>query len=166
MHHTRRAALLSLLASPLAATPQVNPPLLHIPPPLYQGEGPSRPNGKSKDEIAEENRKDLQDLLSTAQQLQDELKKAGSYVVPTDSIKKTKISKNWHGAFEHDWRADPESAGATMHVTAFPNFPSTPNVIDWCMNTGLSPNGRCLEGTVATCPTTPLARAQQRITSE
>lgn len=94
MHHTRRAALLSLLASPLAATPQVNPPLLHIPPPLYQGEDPSRPNGKSKDEIAEENRKealkDLQDLLSTAQQLQDELKKAGSYVVPTDSIKKTK----------------------------------------------------------------------------
>jgi hypothetical protein len=32
----------------------------------------------------------LQDLLSTAQQLQDELKKAGSYVVPADSIKKTK----------------------------------------------------------------------------
>jgi hypothetical protein len=93
MDHTRRAALLVLFASPLAATPQVNPPLVHLPPPLYPGEDPSRPNGKSKDEIAKENReealKDLQDLVAAAQQLQNDLRKAGSYVVPAGTIKRT-----------------------------------------------------------------------------
>lgn len=96
MDCTRRAGLFLLLTLPLTVNGQEKsqPPFIHIPAPLYPGEDPSRPNGKSKEEIAEQNReealKDLQDLVSAAQQLQAELKKAGSYVIPADSSKKTK----------------------------------------------------------------------------
>jgi hypothetical protein len=64
------------------------------------------PNGKSqKDAIAkqqhEEALKDAQNLISTAQQLKDELEKAGNYVVPMSSVKKTedieKLAKRIRG---------------------------------------------------------------------
>ncbi|HEY6986768.1 MAG TPA: hypothetical protein VH369_00210, partial [Bryobacteraceae bacterium] len=52
------------------------------------------PNGKSqKNAMAKQNHeealKDAEDLVTAAQQLQDEIKKAGSYVVPVESLKKT-----------------------------------------------------------------------------
>ena len=52
------------------------------------------PNGKSqKNEIAKQDHqqalKDAEDLVSMAEQLRDELKKAGDYVVPVASVKKT-----------------------------------------------------------------------------
>jgi hypothetical protein len=94
MDHTRRVALLSLLASPLTANAQEqeDPRFPRIP--RNPSEEPRLPNGKSqKDAIAKQNHeealKDAGDLVSVAQQLQDELKKAGSYVVPVESVKKT-----------------------------------------------------------------------------
>ena len=83
MDSTRRIALLLLAASPLTANAQKpEPPLLHVPPPMDSGEDSRLPDGKSqKDAIAKQNHeealKDLQDLVSTAQQLQVELRKAG-----------------------------------------------------------------------------------------
>lgn len=52
------------------------------------------PNGKSqKNAIAksehEQALKDTENLLAIARQLHDELKKAGDYVVPVSSVKKT-----------------------------------------------------------------------------
>ncbi len=52
------------------------------------------PNGKSqKDTMAKFNHekalKDAEDLLALAQQLKDELQKAGDHVVPLSSVKKT-----------------------------------------------------------------------------
>jgi hypothetical protein len=52
------------------------------------------PNGKSQnDAIAKQNHeqalKDTNDLITVAQQLKDELQKAGNYVVPVSSMKKT-----------------------------------------------------------------------------
>ena len=52
------------------------------------------PNGKSQnDAIAKQNHeqalKDTNDLITVAQQLKDELQKAGNYVVPVSSVKKT-----------------------------------------------------------------------------
>jgi Zn-dependent oligopeptidase len=94
MDHTRRAALLSLLASPLTADAQA-PYDRQLPVRRDPDEEARLPNGKSqKDAIAKQNHeealKDAQSLVSTAQQLQDELKKAGSYVVPVESVEKTK----------------------------------------------------------------------------
>ena len=52
------------------------------------------PNGKSQsDAIAKEDHqkalKDAEDLVAMAEQLRDELKRAGDYVVPVSSVKKT-----------------------------------------------------------------------------
>jgi hypothetical protein len=52
------------------------------------------PNGKSQnDAIAKQNHeqalKDANDLIAVAGQLRDELQKAGNYVVPVSSVKKT-----------------------------------------------------------------------------
>jgi len=52
------------------------------------------PNGKSqKDAIAKQNHesalKDASDLVEAAKTLEEELKNAGSYVVPVSSVKKT-----------------------------------------------------------------------------
>ncbi len=93
MDHTRRAALFSLLASPLAANPQ-KPYDRELPVPRIPDEDPRLPNGKSqKNAMAKQNHeealKDAEELVTTAQQLQDEIKKAGSYVVPVESLKKT-----------------------------------------------------------------------------
>src|SRR3954447_10836006 len=66
------------------------PPIIHLPPPLPTGDS----HGKSKEEIAEENReealRDADDLVRVSQELRDELKNAGSYVIPVSSVKKTK----------------------------------------------------------------------------
>jgi hypothetical protein len=93
MDHTRRVALLSLLASPLGADTQ-EPDDRQLPIPRNPEEEARLPNGKSqKNAIAKQNHeealKDAQDLISVAQQLHDEIKKAGSYVVPVESLKKT-----------------------------------------------------------------------------
>src|SRR5438270_207110 len=93
MDHTRRAALLSLLASPLTANAQ-EPYDRQLPVPRDPDENSRLPNGKSqKDAIAKQNHedalKDVGDLVVAAQELQDQLKKAGRYVVPVGSVKKT-----------------------------------------------------------------------------
>jgi hypothetical protein len=93
MDHTRRAALLSLLATPLTAKTQ-EPDDQRLPIPRNPGEDTRLPNGKSqKDAIAKQNHeealKDAGDLITAARELQDQLKKAGSYVVPVESVKKT-----------------------------------------------------------------------------
>ncbi len=97
MSSTRRAALASLLASAVLSAktqdPQ-NPPDRTLPIPPNPGEDTKLPNGKSqKDAIAKQQHeqmvKDANDLLAAAQQLKDELQKAGDYVVPASSVKKT-----------------------------------------------------------------------------
>lgn len=70
--------------------PQPQDPL----PPINPDEDTKLPNGKSqKDAIAkhehEEALKDANDLITAAQQLRSELLKAGDYVVPMSSVKKT-----------------------------------------------------------------------------
>jgi hypothetical protein len=93
MDHTRRAALLSLLA-PLTASAQEqeDPRFPRIP--RIPDEDARLPNGKSqKNAMAKQNHeealKESEDLVTAAQQLRDEIKKAGSYVVPVESLKKT-----------------------------------------------------------------------------
>ena len=80
------------------------------------------PNGKSqKDAIAKQNHeealKDAGDLVAAARELQDQLRKAGSYVVPVESVKKTeeieKLARRIRGRLKgctgHDnfWRDSP-----------------------------------------------------------
>lgn len=96
MGRTRRAVLFSVGASALLAaqnqSPDQTPPrTLPIP---RRDEDEKLPNGKSqKDAIAKEEHeqalKDTSDLIAVAQQLKDELQKAGTYVVPLSSVKKT-----------------------------------------------------------------------------
>ena len=95
MGRTRRAVLLSVAGSALLAaqnpTPDQRRP--EIPPPNDDSDH-RLPNGKSqKNEIAKEEHqqalKEADDLLAVAQQLKDELQKAGDYVVPLSSVKKT-----------------------------------------------------------------------------
>lgn len=100
MDRTRRSALLLLAASRLAApqppdfpdeTPQPN---RRKPFPNGEEGDPKLPNGKSqKDAIAQqEHEKALKaagDLIALAQQVKDELEKAGNFVVPVSTIKKT-----------------------------------------------------------------------------
>jgi hypothetical protein len=95
---TRRGALLSLAASAVFARQdpdqEQDPRRPQLPPVPNPNEDQKLPNGKSqKDEIAKQNHeqsmKDAETLLSTAQELRDELRKAGNYVVPLESVKKT-----------------------------------------------------------------------------
>jgi hypothetical protein len=93
MGRTRRTVLLAIAGSGLLPAQQGPPP----PPPLQRlpdNEEERLPNGKSqRDAIAKEQHeqalKDANDLLTAAQQLKDELQKAGDYVVPLSSVKKT-----------------------------------------------------------------------------
>ena len=94
MDHTRRVALLSLLASPLTTNAQEQEDPRFPRTPRNPDEDARLPNGKSqKNAMAKQNHeealKDAKDLVTVAQQLQDEIKKAGSYVVPVESLKKT-----------------------------------------------------------------------------
>jgi hypothetical protein len=98
MGRTRRAILLSVGASALLAAqdqtqPQEPQPPHGIPIPNPE-EDEKLPNGKSrKDAIAKEEHeqalRDTNHLIAVAEQLKDELQKAGDYVVPLSSVKKT-----------------------------------------------------------------------------
>lgn len=106
MGRTRRAVLLWAAGSALAAqNPVPDQPGRDIPAP---GADDDRrlPNGKSqKNEMAKEEHqralKEAADLVAVAQQLKDELQKAGDYVVPLSSVKKTeeieKLAKRIRG---------------------------------------------------------------------
>jgi hypothetical protein len=94
---TRRAALLAVLAVPLASSRNSeqepdNDRRLPIPP--NPNTDTRLPNGKSqKDAIAKQSHeqalKEADELVSLAQKLKDELKSAGEYVVPVASVQKT-----------------------------------------------------------------------------
>ena len=93
MRSTRRAVLASLAASALcAAQEQEQAPQLPAPP--NPNEDVKLPNGKSqKDEIAKQQHqqalKDANNLVEVAEQLRDELKNSGNYVVSVSSVRKT-----------------------------------------------------------------------------
>ncbi|MBV8072441.1 MAG: hypothetical protein JO270_21235 [Acidobacteriaceae bacterium] len=95
-HISRRAALMALAAPAVIARqaqqPQPEPHEREGFPP--NSEDRKLPNGKSqKDAIAKDDHekalKDAEDLVAMAEQLRDELKRAGDYVVPVSSVKKT-----------------------------------------------------------------------------
>jgi hypothetical protein len=93
MRHSRRTALLSLLASPLAVGGQEQDDR-RLPIPPDPNEDRKLPNGKSqKDAIAkqshEEALKDAENLVAVAQELKEELQKAGDYTMPVSSVRKT-----------------------------------------------------------------------------
>jgi len=101
MGSTRRGAFLTLLAS--AVAPAVlgqqdqepeDPRHPHLPNPENPNNDKKLPNGKSQnDEIAKQEHrqalKDAESLVSEAQELRDELRKAGDFVVPVGLLKKT-----------------------------------------------------------------------------
>lgn len=97
MGRTRRDALLMLAASAVLSAQdqeQENPGRPSMPRIPNPEEDRKLPNGKSqKDEMAKQDHKqalrEAEDLLSIAQELRDELQKAGNYVVPLSSVKKT-----------------------------------------------------------------------------
>jgi hypothetical protein len=97
MKQTRRNAVLSLLIAGAVSAPgqdrpeQPGLPRLHTP-----GEDENRrmPDGKSQnDAIAKQQHEDaLKDagrLVTLAKEIQDEIEKAGNYVVPIATVKKT-----------------------------------------------------------------------------
>jgi hypothetical protein len=97
---SRRTVLLSSFASALFGTQEQEgqgPPGNRRLPPLPNpdhSEDRKLPNGKSQnDAIAKQNHeqalKDTNDLIAVAEHLKDELQKAGNYVVPVSSVKKT-----------------------------------------------------------------------------
>jgi hypothetical protein len=97
---SRRTVLLSSIVSALCCAQQQDgqePPGNRRIPPIPSPSNPEDrklPNGKSQnDAIAKQNHeqalKDTNDLITVAEQLRDELKKAGNYVVPVSSVKKT-----------------------------------------------------------------------------
>ncbi len=101
MGSSRRSVLLSSIGAALLAGGQQDgqdqQPNSHFPP-FPDSNKPTEdrklPNGKSQnDAIAksdhEQALKDAKDLIRVAEQLRDELQKAGSYVVPVSSVKKT-----------------------------------------------------------------------------
>lgn len=98
MRRTRRHVLLSVLATGVLTAKsqggqdQNQNRTLPIPP--NPNEDPKLPNGKSqKDAIAKQEHeqmlKDANDLIAVAQELKDEIQKAGEFVVPVSSVKKT-----------------------------------------------------------------------------
>jgi len=95
MGATRRIAVLNLLASAtLLGHTQEQQQDRRIPIPPKPDEDVKLPNGKSqKDAIAKEDHeqamKDVNELISIAEQLRDELGKSGEHVVSVSSVKKT-----------------------------------------------------------------------------
>lgn len=99
MDRTRRSALILLVSFPLAAA---QPPDFPDGPPIPDRHKPfpgdesdaKLPNGKSqKDAIAQQQHeqalKAATDLIYLAQQVKGELEKAGNFVIPVSTIKKT-----------------------------------------------------------------------------
>ncbi|HWF39860.1 MAG TPA: hypothetical protein VG322_15155 [Candidatus Acidoferrales bacterium] len=110
----------SLLLAPLAVTASssaigqvpVQPPLDEhgVPIPKSPDEDTRLPNGKSqRDEIAKQQHadalKDVESLVAAAEELRDELKRAGDYVVPVASVRKTeeieKLAKRIRGRLKN-----------------------------------------------------------------
>ncbi len=115
MSISRRFAVLSLAASALLSahsqTSQFPPDQNErkLPIPELGEEDKKLPNGKSqKNAMAKEQHeqalKDANELVTAAQQLRDELQKAGDYVVPVSSLKKTeqieKLAKRIRGRLQ------------------------------------------------------------------
>jgi hypothetical protein len=98
---SRRAVLVGSIASALLCAQEQggqeapgNRRLPPLPTPSNREEDRKLPNGKSQNNaIAEQNHvqalKDTKELITVAEQLRDELQKAGKYVVPLSSVKKT-----------------------------------------------------------------------------
>jgi len=97
MGRTRRHALLTFVAAAISSAQEQepdDPTHSHLPRIPNPDEDKKLPNGKSqKDEIAKQDHqqalREAEDLLAMAEQLRDELKKAGNYVIPVTSVKKT-----------------------------------------------------------------------------
>jgi hypothetical protein len=99
MGRTRRAALLLLAGGPAMLLASAQPPTFPEQPQIplpSPGEDDNRrlPNGKlQKDAIAKQQHeqalKDTDNLIAIAEELKAELQKAGDYVVPLSSVKKT-----------------------------------------------------------------------------
>jgi hypothetical protein len=94
MGRTRRSMLLSVAASSVLGAQQQSPQQPQLPEIPKPDEDDKMPNGKSrKDAIAKEEHeaalKDTNQLIAVAQQLKDELEKAGDFVVPLSSVKRT-----------------------------------------------------------------------------
>lgn len=100
MGRSRRSALLAFFGTALLHAQIPDPqqqyptPDKRLPPAPNPNEEPKLPNGKSqKDAIAKQEHeqaiKDAGDLIALAKQLKDELERAGDYVVPVASVKKT-----------------------------------------------------------------------------
>jgi hypothetical protein len=95
----RRAALAALFTSAVlsaAQDPAQEPPGTFPPPPKPPGEDDEKrlPDGKSQNNaIAKQEHeaalKDADQLIAMAQQLKEQLVKAGDYVVPVSCVKKT-----------------------------------------------------------------------------
>ncbi len=94
MDQTRRAAVAALFASAMVPGAQVNPPDQQVPLPDLHDEDRRMPDGKSQnDAIARQQHeaalKDASEMVALAQQIHDEVEKAGNYVVPVSTLKKT-----------------------------------------------------------------------------
>jgi Zn-dependent oligopeptidase len=108
MASSRRDALRSLLLAPLAVASAQDPPQNEhsLPIPKSPDDDTRLPNGKSQhDEIAKQQHadalKDVETLVNAAEELRDELKRAGDYVIPVGSVRKTeeieKLAKRIRG---------------------------------------------------------------------
>jgi hypothetical protein len=101
MSRSRRDTLAALLVTPLFAPAAVayaneqdTPNNTHLGLPSSTDEDKRLPNGKSQhDEIARQQHadalKDVESLVAASQELRDELKRAGDFVVPVASVRKT-----------------------------------------------------------------------------
>jgi hypothetical protein len=95
MGQTRRTVLISFAASALLAQDQQSSQVpIPAAPNSKEEEDQKLPDGRSqKNAIAKQEHeaalKDADQLIGMAQQLKDELQKAGDYVVPLSSVKKT-----------------------------------------------------------------------------
>ncbi len=115
MRTSRRYAVISLLGSACLAAGRQTSQFPEdqnerkLPLPELGDDDKKLPNGKSqKNAMAKEQHqqalKDANQLITLAQQLRDELQKAGDYVVPVSSVKKTeqieKLAKRIRGRLQ------------------------------------------------------------------
>jgi hypothetical protein len=117
MGYSRRYSLPALLLAPLlmsmAESQTQDQPSLddhRLPIPKSPDEDQRLPNGKSqRDEIAKQQHadalKEVDSLVAAAEELRDELKRAGDYVVPVGSVRKTeeieKLAKRIRGRLKN-----------------------------------------------------------------
>ena len=96
-----------------------------LPIPKWPDEDRRLPNGKSQhDEIAKQQHadalKEVDDLVTAAEELRDELKRAGDYVVPVGSVRKTeeieKLAKRIRGPPEELTRIGLVQQSRPLHV--------------------------------------------------